>query len=440
MDWKELLTARLWHRIVAQTRKLWVRVLIIGALAVVALGIARLSSYFLPDLNAFGPGIDAVDRLLNIISNSMLAVTTFSLTVMVSVYQSTASQWTPRIHHLIIEDRTTQNTLATFIGAYVYALTGILLRETGLFDTQAILPFFVLTVGVLVLIVVFMIRWVQHLQTFGSLMDSTRQVEQIARDALEHRTQNHCLGARRLDDDTPIPKGCLTVSSPISGYVELLDIARLQDLAVRRGVQVFVTAEVGGFYFKGDPLALVADMDAGDGRHTSDRTLADAIADAIIIGDLRTFEQDARFGLMVMAEIGSKALSPGINDPGTAIDIIARLARLLMCYKAEGDGTQHDRVWVRPLDPADLIDDAFGSISRDGAGLIEVQQHLQKALAGLRRNGDPAMAQAAMQAAVRELQRGEQAMGFEPDRARLRAAAGADVIRCSDAGADNTGS
>lgn len=436
MDWKELLTARVWHATIAQTRKLWVRVVIIGAFAVVALGIARLSSYFMPDLNAIGPGIASVDRLLNIISNSMLAVTTFSLTVMVSVYQSTASQWTPRIHRLIIEDRTTQNTLATFIGAYVYALTGILLRETGLFDAQAVLPFFVLTVGVLVLIVVFMIRWVLHLQTFGSLMESTRQVEKIARAAIEDRMERNCLGARALDADTPIPKGCLAVASPISGYVTFLDVERLQDLAARRGVRVYVTAEVGTFYFKGDPLAQVADVDAGDGRDLTDRSLAEAISDAILMDDLRSFEQDPRFGLTVMAEIGSKALSPGINDPGTAIDIITRLARLLMCYKAEGDGAAHDRVWVRRLDPADLITDAYGSISRDGAGLIEVQQHLQKVLAGLSRQGDPAMAAAAQRAAARELQRGEAALDFAPDREKLRATAGERTVRLADTAKD----
>ncbi|MBT8410193.1 MAG: DUF2254 domain-containing protein [Octadecabacter sp.] len=432
MDWKELLTARLWHRIIAQTRKLWVRVLIIGALALVALGLARLSSVFMPDTRTFGLEMASVDRLLNIISNSMLAVTTFSLTVMVTVYRSTASQWTPRIHRLIIEDPTTQNTLATFIGAYVYALTGIVLRETGLFDAQAVLPFFALTVGVLVLIVVFMIRWVLHLQTFGSLMDSTRQVERMARAAMDDRMRDNCLGAQLLDADTTIPQGSLTVNAPVSGYVQIIDVDRLQDLAVRRGLRVFVTAEVGTFYFKGDELARVVDTGEGDGRERSDQTQSEAISDAIIMGDLRTFQQDPRFGLMVMAEIGSKALSPGINDPGTAIDIITRLARMLMGYTAETGSGKHGNVWVKPLDPADLINDAYGAIARDGAGVIEVQQRLQKALAGLCRHGDPAMAKAAQQAAVRELLRGEQALTFAPDREKLRAAASADIVRRAD--------
>lgn len=423
MDLKEILTARLWHGIIAQTRKLWVRVVILGALAIFGLGIARLSSVFLPEMNDLGLKMTSVDRLLDIISNSMLAVTTFSLTVMVTVYRSTASQWTPRIHRLIVEDSTTQNTLATFIGAYVYAGTAIVLREVGLFDEESILPIFVLTVGVLALIVIAMIRWVLHLQTFGSLMDSTRQVEGITRKAIEDRMQNNCLGARALDAQTRIPEGSLSVTAPISGYVQKIDVQRLQGVAERRGLQVFVLVEVGSFCFKGDTIARVFDMDRGDGRERTVGSLAETTRDAIILGDLRSFEQDPRFGLMVMAEIGSKALSAGINDPGTAIDIITRLVRLLLRYSAETAQARYDRVWIRRLDPNDLIDDAFGSIARDGAAQIEVQMRLQKAFAGLCDHGDADMAAAAQAMAVRELLRIEQTLTFEPDRERLRNAA-----------------
>jgi len=136
------------HEAIQQGRKLWVRVVIFGSLALIGLGIARLGAVFLPASLTGSIPISSVDRLFQIISNSMLAVTTFSLSVMVTVYRATSTQWTPRIHRLMLEDRTTQNTLATFIGAYVYATVGIVLRETGaLTDAHAFLIFY-LTVAV----------------------------------------------------------------------------------------------------------------------------------------------------------------------------------------------------------------------------------------------------------------------------------------------------
>tara|TARA_R100001143_G_scaffold17938_1_gene19685 strand:+ start:2260 stop:2826 length:567 start_codon:yes stop_codon:yes gene_type:complete len=118
------------------SRKLWVRVLIMGLLAVLSLLLSMLIERWIPQSLATYLTGSAADRLLSIIANAMLAVTTFSLSVMVTVYRSTSTQWTPRIHRLIVQDRTTQNTLAVFIGAYVYALIAIILRELGVFDDK----------------------------------------------------------------------------------------------------------------------------------------------------------------------------------------------------------------------------------------------------------------------------------------------------------------
>ena len=160
-------------------RKLWVRVALLGLLAFVALGATQAVEVMVPDEMAQRvPGASA-DRLRNIIVNAMLAVTLFSLTVMVSVYRSSSSQWTPRVHQLIMQDAVTQNTLAAFIGAYVYALVAIILRETGVYIDDRAMVLFWVTVLVLAYVVWSLIRCVLHLQTLCSLVHITRQVENI---------------------------------------------------------------------------------------------------------------------------------------------------------------------------------------------------------------------------------------------------------------------
>ena len=98
------------------TRRLWFRATLISLLAVAAALLSLLISPFLPDGLSAGTGADSVDRILNILATSMLAVTTFSLSTMVSAYSAATSNVTPRATKLLIEDTTTQNTLATFVG------------------------------------------------------------------------------------------------------------------------------------------------------------------------------------------------------------------------------------------------------------------------------------------------------------------------------------
>jgi uncharacterized membrane protein len=80
-----------------------------------------LDSY-VPKSWTFELGASAVDSLLSIIASSMLAVTTFSLSTVVAAYSSATSTATPRATNLLLDDTVTQNMLATFIGAFIYAI------------------------------------------------------------------------------------------------------------------------------------------------------------------------------------------------------------------------------------------------------------------------------------------------------------------------------
>jgi uncharacterized membrane protein len=140
------------------SRKLWVRVVGMGLLSIVSLGVTQLIDNFVPTQMASRLSGAAADRLLDLIANAMLAVTIFSMRVMVSVYQSSASQWTPRVHQLIMQDRVTQKTLAAFIGTYLYALVAIILRELGVFVDDHALVLFWMTVLVLTYVVWLLVR------------------------------------------------------------------------------------------------------------------------------------------------------------------------------------------------------------------------------------------------------------------------------------------
>ena len=418
-----LIPSTLWRKAQVYSRKLWVRVLAMGLLSLVALGVTQLIEIIVPDEMAGRLSGAAADRLLDIIASAMLSATIFSMTVMVSTYRSSASQWTPRVHQLIMQDTTTQKTLAAFIGAYLYALVAIILRETSVFGDEHALVIFWLTVLVLAYVVWSLVRWVLHLQTFGSLLHTTRQVEDITKRRFRERLTTPCLGANPLRGG--VPDDAWAVEADQSGYVQHIYPEGLQAVAERYEVQIYLPKAIGAFIFLHEPLFWVK----GDIPKDEDRDeCLSLMRGHVTIEDLRSYDQDPRFGLTVMGEIASKALSPGINDPGTAIDVITRVGRILSSYSDETispddkqDGPELDRLWVPPLMPGDLLDDGFGSLARDGAQVFEVQHRLQATLAGLMQHPDSGLRDAAREFAEISLRRALAHMDFAHDRDRLLA-------------------
>ena len=154
--------------------------------------------------------------------------------------------------------------------------------------------------------------------------------------------------------------------------------------------------------------AVPTDIDAGQ------------IAQAFVIGNQRTFDEDPRFGLIALSEIASRALSPGINDPGTAIDVIGTMVRLFTRWSEPVE--EHDlqpgecdRVAVPEISLRDMFEDAFRPIARDGAGTIEVAVRLQKAFESLATIEDATMRDVAIQHARWALDRAENTLEFPND-------------------------
>lgn len=356
-------------------KKVWVRVVGLAIFALVAAIFARYLSPFLPQSVVLETGSDAVSELLRILTSSMLAVTTFSLSIAVSAFAAASGSATPRATVLLQEDRTTQNVLATFLGAFLFGLVGLIALRAQLYDASGKVIIFLFTIVVIGLVVVALIGWIGHLMQFGRMADTLSRVEVAASEALMQRFENPFLGGVPLQSD--IPDDAHPITAKEAGYVQHVDMQALQDCAQTADGQLFLQSLPGSFVAPGTVLACI------DAPELSETQIAE-IEKGFTIGAARSFNEDPRFGLIVMTEIASRALSPAVNDPGTAIDIIGRHVRLLAPWRMRKDATvQFDRVQMPPIAPRDAIEDAFRPIARDGAALVEVQIRLQKALATL---------------------------------------------------------
>ncbi|MBR9911053.1 MAG: DUF2254 domain-containing protein [Gammaproteobacteria bacterium] len=398
-------------------RSLWLRASLVGVLggvvALVAIPVQSLIEEPLP----FNVGSEAVGEILSILATSMLTVTIFSLSVMVSAYSAASSGVTPRATKLIKQDPTTQNTLATFLGSFLFSLVGIIALSTDLYTEVGRFILFVATLVVIFSIVVTLLRWIEHLSGLGRVGRTTGQVEDKVRAALVDRIRCPALGGRPMASPQFLPVDANVVCTQESGYVQHVDTSALSECGAAADREIGVLAIPGTLVHPSRPLAWY--------QGPEDEQLNSRIRDAFSIDVERSFDQDPRFGFSVLAEIASRALSPGVNDAGTAIDVINRMMRLLLVCSATGPETceeapVHTNLQVATVALADFFDDAFLPIARDGAGLVEVQVRLQKALLALAENDPQRFRVQARRCSAQALQYAEAALQLESDKARLR--------------------
>ncbi|WP_431796400.1 DUF2254 domain-containing protein [Microbacterium enclense] len=355
-------------------RQVWVRAALFTVIGIAIALIAGFVGPLLPFSVTIDLGQNAVDSLLQIIATAMLTVSTFSVTAMVTAFSSATTTATPRSTPLLIADTTSQSAVSTFVGAFTYSLVGIVALSTGYYTEQGRTILFIGTLVVIGIVVFTLLRWISHLATFGRMADVIDRVEEAATSSLVAHATSPTFGARLLDS---IPAAARPVHAETVGYVTHVDVSALDRVARRHDLHVYVDAGPGRVADARVPLAHVG------GRFDDD--VADAVRAAFRLENHRTFEQDPRFGVIALTEIGSRALSPSTNDPGTAIEVIAALQRVLTRAVLTDPDREvtYERVFIAPSRLTDLVADAFRPLARDGAGHIEVQVRLQKCVAAL---------------------------------------------------------
>lgn len=394
-------------------RRLWFRSALYGSFGVASALIGAFAKSLIPPDLAAQIGVSSVGNILGILASSMLAVTTFSLSTMVAAYAAASSNATPRASTLLIEDSGSQRALATFIGAFLFSIVGLIALSTGIYGDSGRLILFAATIVVIIMIVVTLLRWIDQISRLGRVSETIDRVERATREAMKQLVTALRLHGAVWQEP---PTNVTAISTRSIGYITFIDVERLNQLAEQADVQVWTEVAAGRFVTPDQRLACLS--------RPVDDELAGKFADAFVVEDLRNFDQDPRFGLVVLTEIAQRALSPAINDPGTAIDIIGTVTRLLSGW-AEGVASAADeelrypRVHVGMLDERDCFEDVYAPLARDAAGMLEVAIRLHKSLEALGRLGYPPYRLAATMHAERALHFSAQALSLDSDQQRL---------------------
>ena len=362
--------------------KLWVKPLGFCLLSIFAVFVAKVAdgtslAEHIPEIKP-----ESVETLLSIMASSMMVIATFSAGTMVNAYASASQSSTPRSLSLIISDDVSQNALSVFIGAFIYSAVALTAMTQAFFDEAGLFILFCLTCLAFSIVILTFIRWVDSVARLGRVGSTLLKVEHATTRAIKNRIDMPCLGA--VPQEQIKEQGTHAIYTKQVGYIQLIDIAKLQHWADKNDGFINVAMLPGEFV---SPERAIA--------YSNKKVVSDEIVDAFTIGEARSFEADPRFGFIVLAEIASRALSPSVNDHGTAINTISSITRLMLLWhkpkseteteNSQSDSAQHeefkyDRISLPALNVNDLFDDAYTSIARDGAANIEVAIRIQKSL------------------------------------------------------------
>lgn len=326
-------------------------------------------------------------QLLSAIGGSMITVagTVFSVTIAAVVYAS--GQYGPRLLSNFMRDRGNQVTLGTFIATFLYCL--IVLRTVRSPEESGgvgFVPNIALLVAVLLALcsIAVLIFFIHHVPSKIHINNVIEDVGKRLLREVGHRFPRF-LGEPadrgRQTGDTIVPEpfrqgGEAEAAAPVrlvtashTGYIQLVRDEDLLQLASRHDLVLRLRYQPGDFVHAGRALILVFPAER------CDEEASQALADAFAIGSQRTALQDLRFLIDELVEIAARALSPGINDPFTAITCLDWLGAAMsdlsgreipFHLRQDADGAL--RVIAHPQRFGDFLERSFGSLAQYCAG------------------------------------------------------------------------
>ena len=269
-----------------------------------------------PPLWQYSPS--TASAVLTSIVGATAALTGFVVTVTVLVVQMATGTFSARILRLWYRDRMLKLTLAVLVGTLTFSFSVLRRIEDDFVpDLGVTLSGFAVSVGLLAFIV-FFDRCIRRLRPVSVAADVARAARSTFAETVrlaDRPDMRWSYGPTRADPT-------LVVRSSRGGAIQAVDPDGLVDWARTHGAELVLPHPVGDFVQTGDVLVRVYGGEPGP-------RAAKELEGMIALGDERTFDQDPAFALRMMVDIANRALSPAVNDPTTAVQVLDHIGEVL---------------------------------------------------------------------------------------------------------------
>ena len=279
------------------------------------------------DVLVFQGTPDDARTLLFGIAGSVITVMAVMLGLTVVALQLSSTQLSPRLLRNFLQDRPNQVVLAIFVLTFTYATGGLF--TVGISSGERIEDYPRLAVtGALLLLfasLFALVYFVHHLAHSIQIDAILKRIEATTLRSIDAGLPGDGHPAAEFAEP---PEWAVALAAPSSGYVQTLHPEKALVAAEADDVVVRYVPRVGDHVVAGLPLAWAWRV-APDRPAPDSAVLQPFVVRAVRIGFERTHEQDAALGIRQLADIASKALSPAINDPYTAVQAVDRLTVVL---------------------------------------------------------------------------------------------------------------
>ena len=338
----------------------------------------------------FTGGAEGASSLLAAIAGSMITIAGVVFSMTLVALSLASSQLGPRLLHNFMRDTTTQIVLGTFVATFLYCL--LVLRTIRRADEIVFVPHMSVTLGVLLAVVSVgvLIYFIHHVSVSIQANEIVARVGAELIEGIERMFPEHIgRGAPRIPTEPPdagfldtFDREARPIGSAGDGYLQFVDGDALMALAMQEDVVIRLERRPGQYVVATRPLALV-----WPGNRVTDQ-LMDLVNSAFALGNQRTSGQDVEFAVNQLVEIAIRALSPGVNDPFTAMTCVDRLGSALfrlaqrdMPSPYRHDTQEHLRIIAPVFTFPDVTDAAFNQIRQYGSSSAAVTIRLLETIA-----------------------------------------------------------
>ena len=323
----------------------------------------------------FSGGADAARSVLGAIASSLITVTSLTFSLTVVTLQLASSQFSPRLLRTFTRDRFVHVTLGIFLATFVYALTVMrTVRSEGdgrtVFVPQiSVTVAYVLTLASAISLVLFLAHLARQIRVETMLRTVHTEAEATAGIMLVERK-----GSAEAPAIPEPPATAWLVMATSSGFLTAVEEGQLLRAAIDADAILQIDTMPGNLLIADTPLAFVWSRSGHLLGEDQFSAVSDCVHESVHVGFERTSAQDIGFALRQLTDVANKALSPGINDPTTAVHALGHSGALLCGltdYRlgphvmTDDDGVV--RVILRRPDLAELLELAIGQPRRYGA-------------------------------------------------------------------------
>lgn len=392
-----------------------------------ATALVRLDEGNLPAPMAFRGDASSARELLTTIAASTLSMTTLVVSITIVALQLASQQFSPRVMRTFFRDTGTKVSLGIFLSTTVYSLMILRVVQPAGPGRDEYVPTFSVTVA-FVLMLAALVTFLYFVNHVAHSIRAVHIMEAVAAETRQAVRDLPMADPALPDDDWPVrPPDRVLASEQPPGVLLGVDENDLVELAHRERVCFRVLVEVGDYLPSQMPLVEVW-SDEGPGSPVT-LEVADVVR-YVGVGRERTMRQDVAFGFRQLVDMAEKALSPGINDPTTAVQALGRIHDLLRRLAAQPDPRRIHRdadgvprLYLPEHGFAEWVHEAFDEVRLYGAGSLQIHRELRRIIADLLRvvDGQPER-EAALREQLHLLDRAA-ARAFDDPEDRLRAGA-----------------